>query len=65
MHGAANVATPIVLPDVDRVVWLVLGGVIYAIGVGAYLLLRQVRAPTAPTAVPAGVTTDRMPRSTE
>jgi hypothetical protein len=53
MHGAANVATPIVLPDVDRVVWLVLGGVIYAVGVSAYLLLRQHRAPAPVPARPA------------
>ena len=31
LHGAANIATPIMLPNVDRPVWLGLGGVIYAI----------------------------------
>jgi hypothetical protein len=62
MHGAANIATPIVLPDVDRVVWLVLGGVIYAAGVSAYLLLRQQRAPDP---VPAMPKSGRMTGSTE
>jgi uncharacterized protein len=31
MHGAANIATPILLPGVDRTVWLLLGGAIYAV----------------------------------
>jgi membrane protease YdiL (CAAX protease family) len=31
MHGSANIATPILLPDVDRTVWLLLGGAIYAV----------------------------------
>jgi membrane protease YdiL (CAAX protease family) len=55
MHGAANIATPIVLPGVDRVVWLVLGGVIYAVGVSAYLLLRRRQAfAEAPIAAASG-----------
>jgi membrane protease YdiL (CAAX protease family) len=55
MHGAANIATPIVLPGVDRVVWLVLGGVLYAVGVSAYLLLRRRQAfAEAPIAVASG-----------
>jgi hypothetical protein len=41
MHGAANIATPIVLPGVDRPTWLVLGGLIYAVGAVAYLVWRR------------------------
>jgi membrane protease YdiL (CAAX protease family) len=62
MHGAANIATPILLPDVDRVVWLVLGGAIYAVGVGVYLLLRPQRAPAA---VPATVSSGPISGSAE
>jgi len=47
MHGAANIATPIVLPDVERVVWLILGGAIYAVGISVFLLARRQRALAA------------------
>jgi membrane protease YdiL (CAAX protease family) len=40
MHGAANIATPILLPGVDRTAWLIVTGTIYAI-VAAGLVLRQ------------------------
>ncbi len=41
LHGAANIATPIVLPGVDRPTWLVLGGLIYAVGAVTYLVWRR------------------------
>jgi membrane protease YdiL (CAAX protease family) len=41
LHGAANIATPIVLPGVDRPTWLMLGGLIYALGAMGYLVLRR------------------------
>jgi membrane protease YdiL (CAAX protease family) len=41
LHGAANIATPIVLPGVDRPTWLILGGLIYAIGGVTYLVWRR------------------------
>jgi membrane protease YdiL (CAAX protease family) len=31
MHGAANIATPILLPSVDRAWWLLVTGVLYAV----------------------------------
>jgi membrane protease YdiL (CAAX protease family) len=40
MHGAANIATPILLPGVDRTTWLVVTGAIYMV-VAAGLVLRQ------------------------
>ena len=40
MHGAANIATPILLPGVDRTAWLVVTGAIYMV-VAAGLVLRQ------------------------
>jgi CAAX protease family protein len=40
MHGAANIATPILLPGVDRTTWLVVTGAVYMV-VAAGLVLRQ------------------------
>jgi membrane protease YdiL (CAAX protease family) len=54
-HGAANIATPIVLPDVDRPMWLVLGGVIYAV-VAIGILLAYNRGAASRRAAGAVVT---------
>jgi membrane protease YdiL (CAAX protease family) len=40
MHGAANIATPILLPGIDRTTWLVVTGAIYMV-VAAGLVLRR------------------------
>lgn len=53
LHGAANIATPIVLPGVDRPTWLVLGGVIYAVGVLGYLGVQRARRTTDQAARPS------------
>ena len=53
MHGAANIATPIVLPGIDRPTWLVLGGIIYAACALGYLGVQRARRTTARAAQPS------------
>jgi membrane protease YdiL (CAAX protease family) len=48
MHGAANIATPILLPGVDRTAWLVVTGAIYAL-VAVGLVVRARRRSERPT----------------
>ena len=48
MHGAANIATPIVLPGVDRTTWLVVTGAIYAL-VAAGLVVHERRRAVKPS----------------
>ena len=50
MHGAANIATPILLPGVDRTAWLVVTGTIYAL-VAAGLVIRDRRRSMEPAAL--------------
>jgi len=45
MHGAANIATPILLPGVDRSWWLLMTGVLYA-AAAAFLVLAAHRRTT-------------------
>jgi len=48
MHGAANIATPILLPGVERSTWLILTGAIYwLVAVGLVLAARSRLAPDA------------------
>jgi uncharacterized protein len=44
MHGAANIATPILLPGVDRTWWLVATGAIYVIVAAAIVLADRRRS---------------------
>jgi hypothetical protein len=53
MHGAANIATPIVLPGVDRPTWLILGGVIYALVAVAFIVAHRRGARNASVEVVA------------
>lgn len=50
MHGAANIATPILLPGVDRTVWLLVTGSIYAL-VAVGLVVRDRRRSDKPGAL--------------
>lgn len=50
MHGAANIATPILLPGVERSTWLILTGAIYWLVAGALVL--AARSRLAPDALP-------------
>src|SRR5262245_57251 len=55
MHGAANIATPILLPGVDRTWWLIATGAIYVVvAVGIALATRR-QAPAASPAATAAV----------
>ena len=50
MHGAANIATPILLPGIDRTAWLLVTGAIYAL-VAAGLVIRDRRRAVETTAL--------------
>jgi membrane protease YdiL (CAAX protease family) len=53
MHGAANIATPILLPGVDRTWTLVVTGAIYLVlAVGIAVRARRTASPAAPTTAP-------------
>lgn len=58
MHGAANIATPILLPGVDRTVWLLLTGALYAV-VALLLVIaaRRGSAITSPSSASAATAT--------
>ncbi len=43
MHGSANIAIPILLPDVDRETWLVVTGAVYWIAAVALVLAARTR----------------------
>jgi uncharacterized protein len=50
MHGAANIATPILLPGVDRTAWLIVTGTVYAL-VAAGFVIRGRRRSARPAAL--------------
>ena len=50
MHGAANIATPILLPGVDRSWWLIVTGAIYAVVAVVLVVAAHRRSADAPLA---------------
>ena len=56
MHGAANIAMPILLPGVDRSWWLVVTGVLYAVVAAIVVIAANRRAAPEPSASPVATT---------
>jgi membrane protease YdiL (CAAX protease family) len=52
MHGAANIATPILLPGIDRAWWLVVTGAIYAVAAIGLVVAARVRGASRPGPAP-------------
>lgn len=60
MHGAANIATPILLPGVDRTSWLLVTGALYAVAAVVLVVAARRRLDRpATTTVPASVSASR------
>jgi hypothetical protein len=56
MHGAANIATPILLPGVDRSWWLVVTGALYAVVAAILVIAANRRAAPGPSVSPVATT---------
>ena len=56
MHGAANIATPILLPGIDRAWWLVATGALYAVVAAVLVLAARRRDADQPAMAPASAT---------
>ena len=56
MHGAANIATPFLLPNVDRSWWLLVTGALYAIVAAALVVMARRRGPDGPLGLPVPAT---------